>query len=81
MNNTIIGYTSNYKYLGLMLNKTLTMIDHANGQVGIVANKIKTLGIIRSLVNTEVALLIYKTLILPLFEYVNLIHVLIPKQI
>lgn len=50
------------------------MSEHSKTIIGSVANKIKTLSIIRNYINCEVSLLIYKTLILPLFEYAVLIH-------
>lgn len=49
--------------------------------VGAIATKIKTLSIIRPNINSDIALLIYKTLILPLFEYANLTFALVPKVI
>lgn len=81
INKTNITYTETYKYLGLLWNKQLTLKEHVHSMTGVIATKIKTLPILRSIINSTTSLLIYKTLILPLFEYDNLTFTMVPKAL
>lgn len=78
MNNMVLGYTDSYKYLGLRLNSQLTLTQHINSTIALVANKLKTFTTVRQYIGTETSLLVYKTMILPLFEYSNLVYSLVP---
>lgn len=69
-----------YKYLGLTLNGQLTFVDHCTKTIAMVASKINTISFLRRYLNPDTLLQIYKTTILPLIEYSNHIHSLIPKS-
>lgn len=79
INKSVITYTETSRYLGLLLNKKLTIKENISSMLGVVASKIKTLSIIRPNINAITSHLIYKTLILPLFEYANLTFTMVPK--
>lgn len=81
LNNSVLSFTENYKYLGLMLNNKLTLVQHANTVIGMVSTKLRTLSYLRRYVNSEIALIIYKTMILSLFEYANLTYTLMPVKL
>lgn len=80
MMSTPLLYVNNYKYLGLLMDEKLVMTQQASNIIGHVTAKLKTLGNIRKYVSVSVIMLIYKTLILPLFEYANLTHTLLPLK-
>ena len=63
-----------YKYLGVILDNTLNMNNHAE-KVSITANfRIRTFRKIRHLLSIHSALLIFKSTILPQLEYGNLFY-------
>lgn len=80
MNSCELEFVSTYRYLGLLLNVKLNFLEQVRQTLYTVAKKVNTLVHIRHYVNCDVALLIYKTNILPLFEYSNICMTLIPKQ-
>lgn len=58
INEATIAYTETYKYLGLLLNKQLTMKEHVSCMIGVIATKIKTLSTLRANINSVTSLLI-----------------------
>ena len=69
-----IGYTDDFKYLGLWLDKQLTFDKH----IDILKKKIyKQSGAVkrcRKYLSTKQCIFLYKTLVLPLFDYVDIFY-------
>ena len=63
-----------YKYLGITLDSTLTLNYHVRSVISMVSYKAILLGKIRKFLTPEVALLIYKSMILPYFDYGDVIY-------
>lgn len=64
----------------MLLNPSLTLDAHAQNIIGHVAGKVNTLSYLRNYITSKVALTIYKSTILPLLEYSNVIFSLISKK-
>ena len=60
-----------FRYLGVTLDSALTFSNHIKTILSTVAHKAYMLGKIRKYLTTDVALLIYKTMILPYFDYAD----------
>lgn len=73
--------TDTYKYLGVTLNSQLTFKEHINSCIGLTASKLNTLVFLKKYVNCDTLLKVYKTNILPILEYANVLHPLISKQL
>ena len=58
-----------FKYLGFTIDSTLSLNTHINTVIRTVNTKLNTLMQTRTLVGEKTALLLYKTLILPILEY------------
>lgn len=69
-NNTMF-LVKEFTYLGLKLDFELTFIPAFNDVIRRVNQKIYSLSIIRKDISKECAILIYKTMILPFFDYIN----------
>lgn len=78
INQTRLETVSKYKYLGLILNPQLTLTDNINKTIGTVSTKLNTLVNLRKYVYSHTLLTLYKTAILPLMEYGNIVNSLIP---
>ena len=63
-----------YKYLGIVLDSRLTFEEHANFIKSKTIGKIRLLGRIRHVIDRETAMLLYKTLILPIYDYCDYIY-------
>ena len=63
-----------YKYLGFILDSVLTFNCHVKNVSNMVAYKTNLLGRIRKFLNDDVALKIYKSMILPYFDYGDVIY-------
>ena len=74
LNNESIEYITHYKYLGIELDNNLNYKLHANNVYNLVAHKIYLLSKIRGFVSNKVALLIYKTKILPYLDYGDIFY-------
>lgn len=81
INNNPIELVHKYKYLGLTLNSQLTFSDHMNSCIGLASSKLKTLAFLKNYIDHSLLLRIYKTSILPLLEYANIINPLIPNHL
>lgn len=80
LNDTPLARTLTYKYLGITLNSSLTLSEHVQTIIRTVHYKINTLSFLRRTVGPVTSLQIYKTTILPLMEYSNVIFSLINKR-
>lgn len=63
--------TNSYVYLGIQLDSELKFEDMANNVVKKVSHKIYNLSLIRKDISTSTAILLYKTMVLPFFNYSN----------
>lgn len=59
---------SEYKYLGIILDERLSLVKHINYIVSTISNRLFTLKKIRQYINTDTALLLYKTVILSYYD-------------
>ena len=69
-----IKYVSEYKYLGIVLDKNLTFTKHIKYIHGLAAHKIYLLSKIRPCINQSTAMKIYKTKILPYFDQGDILY-------
>lgn len=77
LNRKVLGIVQNNKYLGVLLNPSLTLDDHTQNIIGHVCDKLNTLSHLRTFIPCKTALTIYKSTILPLLEYTNVVFSLI----
>ena len=63
-----------YKYLRAVLDPALTFANHVNSVLSTVAHKSYVLGKMRKYLTTDVSLLIYKTMIMPYFDYADVVY-------
>ena len=71
---TQIELVKKYKYLGVVLDNTLTFSEHVKYLKGKIVGRIKMLGKLRPLVGQEIALSLYKSLILPVLDYADVVY-------
>ena len=64
-----LEFVSQYKYLGVILDSNLAFTKHLNNVIRIVLHKINLLAKVRRYLENQASLLIYKTMILPYFDY------------
>ncbi len=62
------------KYLGMKLDPSLTFKEHVNYVKGKTLGKIKLLGKVSSYIKSSTALMLYKSLILPIYDYGDIIY-------
>ena len=74
INNVPLQTVPTYKYLGITLDSTLTYNYHVKTVANMVTYKSVLLGKIRRNLNENVAMSIYKTMILPYFDYGDIIY-------
>lgn len=77
LNKQALQMVSQYKYLGILLNPSLTLSDHILKTIGHVTGKINTLSTLCRYITHKMAITIYKGTILPLLEYANVTYTLI----
>ena len=70
----VIGEVDSFKYLGAVLDNSLKFDKHTSYIRRKVFIKMKTLGRIRSFISEKLALQLYKSLIVPHLDYVNVIY-------
>ena len=70
-----IHYVKNFNYLGVKLDCKLTFESHALESMRLVSHKIYMLSQIRNFVTTHQALTIYKSKILPYFDYGDIFYI------
>ena len=66
---TKLQYVSHYTYLGIKLDCSLTFELHASESLRMVAHKLYLLARVRKFITTEQSITIYKTKIVPYFDY------------
>ena len=66
---TPLQQVQSYKYLGLSLDNQLNFNIHVNRLVASASSKLKQFQRMRSFLNTKAALLVYKSMLLPIMEY------------
>ena len=69
INNVCLDIVHQYKYLGVILDSHLTFYKHLNNIIKITAYKINLLAKMRQYLTEFASLTIYKTMILPYFDY------------
>ena len=74
LNNAMLDYIDHYKYLGVVLDKQLNFSLHLSQVHKLVAHKIYLLNKIRNMVTTQGTLSIYKSKILPYFDYGDILY-------
>ena len=62
-----------FKYLGVVLDPTLSYGQHINAVISTVQHKIYLLGKVKRYLNNEVATQIYKSMILPYLDYADVV--------
>ena len=81
INNIDIDFVHQYKYLGVMLDSHLTFTKHLNNIIKITAYKINLLAKVRQYLTETASLTIYKTMILPYFDYGDILFINSPKKL
>ena len=71
---TVLQMVPTYKYLGFILDSTLSLNCHVNSVAKMVAYKINLPFKIRRYLTDNVALMVYKSMILPYFDYGDVIY-------
>ena len=74
INNEPIQQVPSYKYLGMILDSSLTFKPHLASVVRSVSHKIYLLSRIRKFLSNRTALLVYKTMVLPFFDYADVVY-------
>ena len=68
---TVIKRASSYKYLGLMLDENLNFSNHVDYIIRKTRGKVKQLGRICHILDQNMSLYLYQSLIVPMFDYVD----------
>ena len=71
---TKIQTVSTYKYLGVILDSTLSHKPHIAYVTRMVLQKLTMLSAVRKYLNRDVALKIFKSMILPYFDYADVVY-------
>ena len=74
INDVNIDFVHQYKYLGVILDPHLTFNKHLNNIIKITAHKINLLAKVRQYLTETASLRIYKTMILPYFDYGDILY-------
>ena len=69
----IVSTTNSYKYLGVLLDQTLSLRDHIEEVYKKAASRLYLLKRVRPQLTTEAALSIYKTMLIPIFTYCSIL--------
>ena len=69
----VLKIVPSYKYLGLILDSTLNYSSHISSVVNTVTYKMSLLGKMHKYLKEEVAILIYKSMLLPYFDYADVL--------
>ena len=81
LNNTNIDFGHQYKYLGVILDPHLTFNKHLNNIIKITAHKINLLSKVRLYLTKDASLTIFKTMILPYFDYGDILFLNSSKKL
>ena len=74
LNNQVISYTTTYCYLGNLLDDTMTLNDNFQRFYKKASSRINLLSKIKKLLTADVAMKIYRTMILPILLYCSVIR-------
>ena len=69
MKNQELNYVKTYKYLRIILDQSLSYNPQINETIKLTSNKVYRLSIIRKYLTENAAITIYKSMILPYFDY------------
>ena len=69
VNGTTLQYVNHFNYLGIKIENTVTFEQHANETVRMVAHKLYLLSRIRKYINIQQSITIYRSMIVPYFDY------------
>ena len=72
--NTEITRVENYKYLAMKLDTRLIFSDHISYTKGKTLPKIKLLGRLNNILDADTLLMLYKAIIVPIFDYGDVIY-------
>ena len=72
MKNQELNYVKTYKYLGIILDQSLSYNPQINETIKLTSHKVYQLSIIRKYLTKSAAITIYKSMILPYFDYGDL---------
>ena len=81
INDAKLEFVSQYKYLGVILDSNLAFTKHLNNVIRIVSHKINLLAKVRRYLDNRASLLIYKTMILPYFDYGDILFMKSQKHL
>ena len=70
----ILHYTHNYKYLGVILDRELNFQLHLKNIYQLASHKVYVLSLLRAYLTQEAALILYKSKILPYFDYGDIFY-------
>ena len=74
LGNDELQYVNKFSYLGIKLDNTLNFEVHAKQTFHRISNKIRILAKIRKYINQRQALNIYKSKVLPYFDYGDVLY-------
>ena len=74
LNNHILNRVCSYKYLGFILDDHLNFNKHVGEMCNTLSHKLYLLSKIRKYITLEASILIFKTMILPIMEYGDIIY-------
>ena len=81
IDNTNIDFVHQYKYLGVILDPHLTFNKHLNNIIKITSHKINLLSKIKQYLTESASLTIYKSMILPYFDYGDILFINSPNKL
>ena len=74
LNNTTLERVCSYKYLGFILDDQLNFNKHMNEMISTVSHKLYLLSRIRRYLNKEACIIIFKTMVLSILEYGDIVY-------
>ena len=74
LNNTVLDRVSSYKYLGFILDEHLNFNKHISELCNLVTHKLYLLSRIRKFLTTQACITIFKTMVLSVIEYGDVIY-------
>ena len=74
IDNESLQHVPSYKYLGLTLDSTLNYNQHIQSVIRLVLHKLHLLSKLKRYMNDNVAVCIYKSMLLPYFDYADVIY-------
>ena len=74
VNDQLIQNVPTYKYLGINLDQTLNFNYHLKNVVNTISRKLYIFSKIRRFLNVKTSIILYKTMILPFFDYGDVVY-------